>query len=59
MTMDKNRNPQDQAPRKPYSKPAVESERVFETTALGCGKCQNPQQVTFGGACARGAPVSS
>ena len=46
-------------PRKPYQKPAVESERIFETTALACGKCSNPSQVTFGGACARGRPVTS
>ncbi|HEY3269568.1 MAG TPA: hypothetical protein VGM37_21855 [Armatimonadota bacterium] len=25
--------------RKPYSRPTVRSEKVFETTALACGKC--------------------
>ena len=55
MSEDKDKQPG----RKPYAKPAVESERIFETTALACGKCSNPQQVTFGGACARGRPITS
>ena len=32
------------APRKPYQKPAVRYERVFETSALTCGKVQSTQQ---------------
>jgi hypothetical protein len=31
-------------PRKPYQKPAVRYERVFETSALTCGKVQTTQQ---------------
>jgi hypothetical protein len=32
-----------QAVRKPYRKPAVRYEQVFETRALSCGKVQNTQ----------------
>ncbi len=32
-----------QAVRKPYRKPAVRYERVFETSALSCGKIQTTQ----------------
>ena len=32
-----------QAVRKPYQKPAVRHERVFETNALTCGKVQTTQ----------------
>jgi hypothetical protein len=32
-----------QAARKPYRKPAVRHERVFETSALVCGKIQTTQ----------------
>jgi hypothetical protein len=31
------------AARKPYVKPAVRHERVFETMALSCGKVQSTQ----------------
>jgi hypothetical protein len=31
------------APRKPYEKPAVRHERVFETRALTCGKVNTTQ----------------
>lgn len=27
--------------KKTYSKPAIKTEKVFETAALACGKCQN------------------
>lgn len=27
--------------KKPYKKPAMKTERVFETAALACGKCQS------------------
>jgi hypothetical protein len=30
-------------PRKPYQKPTVRFERVFETSALTCGKVQTTQ----------------
>jgi hypothetical protein len=30
--------------KRPYRKPAVRSERVFETSALVCGKVQTTQQ---------------
>lgn len=33
-----SRPPQAAAQRRPYQKPAVRHERVFETMALGCGK---------------------
>jgi hypothetical protein len=26
--------------KKPYVKPAIKTEKVFETAALACGKCQ-------------------
>ena len=32
-----------QAVRKPYRKPVVRHERVFETSALACGKIQTTQ----------------
>ncbi len=32
-----------QVARKPYQKPAVRHERVFETSALTCGKVQTTQ----------------
>lgn len=35
--------------KKPYSKPAVKSEKIFETAALACGKCQG--QATHQKAC--------
>jgi len=25
--------------KKPYTKPEIKSEKIFETTALACGKC--------------------
>ncbi len=28
-----------EAPKKPYVRPDVESEQMFETAALACGKC--------------------
>jgi hypothetical protein len=31
-------------PRRPYQKPMVRFERVFETSALTCGKVQSTQQ---------------
>ena len=27
--------------KKPYIKPAIKSEKVFETAALACGKCKS------------------
>jgi hypothetical protein len=27
--------------KKPYSKPAIKTEKIFETAALACGKCQS------------------
>ena len=35
--------PPETASRKPYQKPAVRYERVFETSALTCGKVQTTQ----------------
>lgn len=26
--------------KKPYKKPAIKTEKIFETAALACGKCQ-------------------
>lgn len=45
--------------KKPYEKPAVVSENIFETNALACGKCQNPQQLNVSVACSRGKPQFS
>jgi hypothetical protein len=39
-TKQTNRDP---GSRKPYQKPAVRYERVFETSALTCGKVQTTQ----------------
>jgi hypothetical protein len=37
-------NPERMAsPKKPYQKPAVRHERIFETQALTCGKIQGTQ----------------
>ena len=27
--------------KKPYKKPSIKTEKVFETAALACGKCQS------------------
>lgn len=35
---------QDQKTKKPYSKPAIRFERVFETSALSCGKTTGSPQ---------------
>jgi hypothetical protein len=35
--------PQDAKPKKPYQKPAFRYDRVFETTALACGKLNGTQ----------------
>jgi hypothetical protein len=42
---EKNRIPGAEAQRakRPYQKPAIRRERVFETTALSCGKVQETQ----------------
>lgn len=45
--------------KKPYEKPAVVSESIFETNALACGKCQNINQLGMSVACSRGRPQSS
>lgn len=45
--------------KKPYEKPAVVSEHIFETNALACGKCTNPQQLGVSVACTRGRPQFS
>ncbi len=44
--MAEKRTPQNQAQpaRKPYSKPVVRSEKVFETMALSCGKISATQR---------------
>jgi hypothetical protein len=36
------------ADRKPYHKPAFRQERLFETSALSCGKVQNTQSSCHG-----------
>jgi hypothetical protein len=46
--MDTNENDQSpkqrpDSPKKPYKKPAFRHERVFETSALSCGKVQTTQ----------------
>jgi hypothetical protein len=33
----------ERSPKKPYTKPAVRYEKVFETSALTCGKVQTTQ----------------
>jgi hypothetical protein len=35
-----NPNPQNPSKKKPYEKPKLTTEKVFETAALACGKCQ-------------------
>jgi len=37
--MDEKRSETTPAARKPYQKPVVHSEKMFETSALACGKC--------------------
>ncbi|MFH1538808.1 MAG: hypothetical protein ABIH66_07600 [bacterium] len=49
----------DQKDKKPYERPGIVSERIFETNALACGKCPNTSQVSVGGACIRGTTQSS
>ena len=44
---DRRTNPLEEARtavRKPYQKPAVRYERVFETSALSCGKVKDTQR---------------
>ncbi|MFC1474537.1 hypothetical protein ACFLQK_00695 [bacterium] len=48
-----------QKDRKPYEPPAVISERIFETNALVCGKCETAAQISIGGGCTRGKPSTS
>lgn len=40
---DSSGKPQDSAPKKPYEAPAFRYERVFEVSALSCGKVQATQ----------------
>jgi hypothetical protein len=45
--IDRHASPSEEARaavRKPYQKPAVRYERVFETSALSCGKVQSTQR---------------
>lgn len=37
--MNEQRNEQNAVARRPYEKPTVHSEKMFETSALACGKC--------------------
>jgi len=48
-----------QKDRKPYERPAVVSEKIFETNALVCGKCETGATVSLGGGCTRGKPSTS
>jgi hypothetical protein len=43
-------------PKRPYEKPRIESEKMFETTALACGKCTTGPSSQF--QCA-GVPMAS
>jgi hypothetical protein len=43
MQRPENLKPPEAAAKKPYVKPAVRSERVFETMALSCGKISGTQ----------------
>lgn len=39
-----NSKPQSSLPKKPYRKPVVRREQIFETQALLCGKIQTTQR---------------
>jgi hypothetical protein len=41
--MSEKKDPVEQKAKKPYSKPAFRFERVFETSALSCGKISKTQ----------------
>ena len=45
--------------KKDYSKPAVDTERIFEKDALACSKCQSHANVTVLGSCVRGVVKKS
>ena len=40
-------------PRRPYEPPAIESEDIFETTALACGKLAGQGKMCAGGGAKR------
>ena len=46
----------DRKPKRPYEKPRIESEKMFETTALACGKCTTGPSAGFS---CQGVPMSS
>jgi len=46
----------DRKPKRPYEKPRIDSEKMFETTALACGKCTTGPSSQF--QCG-GVPMSS
>ena len=39
--------------KKKYRKPAIRSEKIFETAALACGKCPSASQPVWMGSCPR------
>jgi hypothetical protein len=47
---DKQAAGKSQTEKKPYQKPSFRFERVFETSALACGKVSNRQKTCRGGA---------
>ena len=44
MSTERKKTEQAAAPRRPYERPAVVSDEVFETMALSCGKIAGTQQ---------------
>jgi len=45
--------------KKPYKAPEITSEKVFEVTALACGKCKSANLQTVLIQCLRGGSASS
>jgi hypothetical protein len=45
---DQNADAKSQTGKKPYQKPSFRFERVFETSALSCGKVHNRQKTCRG-----------
>jgi len=54
-----NKSRDEERKKKPYKAPEITSEKVFEVTALACGKCSDTSQQTVLIQCLRGGSASS
>jgi len=54
-----NKSRDEERKKKPYKAPEITSEKVFEVTALACGKCKSANLQTVLIQCLRGGSASS